>query len=535
MIALWKSLSRPAARTFALALLLSALSAALGIALLGLSGWFLAAAAAAGASSAGYAFNHLDPSTGVRSFAVGRVLSRYAEQLVGHDATLKVSSAIRPLVFERLARAQRGMASLPAGDLALIVDDVSSVEGGFLRVVSPAIGVTAAALVATGWVVALSPIVAVLVFSLFLMACVGLPLILLNRARVASEWLASEQGMLRSDVSSVVENAIELELAGVLGAAMMRASDRLKAAQEAQDRLQNPFRDAAALIGFTGGLAALLVVVSAIVLRIDGAVAAGAALATLAAFEAASSSTRILDAHARAAASSDRLMMRLRPDIAAKGGDTVVTTALPLRLDAVRVTVGETGDVGPVSFTCDVGDLVELSGRSGVGKTTILEAVAALRPIRAGSLSYGGAEQVSVRPASVLARVAAAPQFPTFLPGSLREQLAYGRPDAGDQDIAAALVMVCMDQIVAGREKDDAAAFSGGERRRLGIARALIADPEILLLDEPFAGLEVGLAERIRSNLAIWLRERRRAILFTSHEVGTDWSGVPVRHVRWAD
>jgi ATP-binding cassette subfamily C protein CydC len=163
-----------------------------------------------------------------------------------------------------------------------------------------------------------------------------------------------------------------------------------------------------------------------------------------------------------------------------------------------------------------------------------LEAVAALRPIQAGSLSYGGVEQVDVRPASVLARVAVAPQFPAFLPGSLREQLAYGRPDASDQDIAAALAAVCLDLVVAGRQSEDAAAFSGGERRRLGIARALIVDPELLLLDEPFAGLEAGLAERIRANLARWTLERRRAIIFTSHETGTDWAGVAVRHAGWS-
>jgi len=535
MIALWRSLGRPAARTFALALFLSALSAALGIALLGLSGWFLAAAAAAGASGAGYAFNHLYPSTGVRTFAVGRVLSRYAEQLVGHQATLKVSSAIRPLVFERLARTQRGMASLPAGDLALIVDDVSSVEGGFLRVVSPAVGVIAATLVAIGWVAAVSPIIAFLVFMLFLLVCVVLPLVLLKRARAASEWLASEQGRLRSDVGSVVENAIELEISGVLGSTMMRATDRLKAAQEAQERLQNPFRDAAALIGFAGGLVALLVVLSAIVLQMDGPIAAGAALATLAAFEAASSSTRILDAHARAAASSDRLRTRLRPGVAGKSGDVVVTTVLPLKLDAVRVALGESGGVGPVSLACDVGDLVDLSGRSGVGKSTMLEAIAALRPIHAGSLSYGGVEQADVRPASVLARVSVAPQMPTFLPGSLRGQLAYGRPDASEQDIATALIAVCMDEVVAGREDEDAAGFSGGERRRLGIARALIADPEILLLDEPFAGLEASLAERMRANLAGWAREGRRAIIFTSHQPSPAWASRPVRRATWAD
>ena len=124
MIALWTFLGRPAARSFVLAMTLSVLSSLLGIALLGLSGWFLAAAAAAGASGASYAFNHLYPSTGVRTIAVGRVASRYAEQLVGHEATLEVSAAIRPLVFERIARAQRAWqrcrhAILPSSSMML--------------------------------------------------------------------------------------------------------------------------------------------------------------------------------------------------------------------------------------------------------------------------------------------------------------------------------------------------------------------------------------------------------------------------------
>ncbi|MBK8840445.1 MAG: ATP-binding cassette domain-containing protein [Hyphomonadaceae bacterium] len=184
---------------------------------------------------------------------------------------------------------------------------------------------------------------------------------------------------------------------------------------------------------------------------------------------------------------------------------------------------------------CSPGDLVELSGRSGVGKSTVLEAIAALRPICAGSLSYGGIEQETVRPASVLARVAIAPQIPSFLPGSLREQLVYGRPDASDEDISAALAMVCMTDVVVGRGPDDASVYSGGEQRRLGVARALIADPELLLLDEPFAGLEVDLSQRIRANLARWVGEGRRAIVFTGHEVGPDWAGSPVRRIKWPD
>jgi ATP-binding cassette subfamily C protein CydC len=531
LIALWKSLGWPAARTFALALLLSAVSAAFGIALLGLSGWFLAAAAVAGAAGAGHAFNHLYPSTGVRTFAVGRVLSRYAEQLVGHEATLKVSTALRPLVFERMARAQRGMASIPAGALAMIVDDVSAVEGGFLRVISPAVGVGAAMLVAIGWAVAVSPLAGLAILALFVVSCVLLPLILLRRARRAADMLVSEQDQVRSEVSALVENAIELDISGVLGSATKRANDRLAALLKAQDTLQNPFRNAGALISLSGGFAAFAIVVWSIVMQIDGAVAAGAALATLAAFDAASASARILDAHARGEASGDRLLRRLEHDAGVDGGQTIVSSVLPLRSRDVKVLVGAAGIVGPISLACNAGDIVELSGRSGTGKSTVLETIAALRPAHSGSLAYGDVDQSQARQASVLARIAIAPQFPTFLPGPLMEQLAYGKPDAGDQAIKAALAVVCMDKVVAGREGDDATTFSGGERRRLGIARALIANPELLLLDEPFAGLDQDLAQRVRTNLVDWTGQGKRAIIYTGHERDSGWGGVAIVRV----
>jgi len=91
-----------------------------------------------------------------------------------------------------------------------------------------------------------------------------------------------------------------------------------------------------------------------------------------------------------------------------------------------------------------------------------------------------------------------------------------------------------MEQVVAGREGEDATLFSGGERRRLGIARALLANPELLLLDEPFAGLEQQLAERIRANLARWVAGERRAIIFTSHAACGDWGDRPVRVAKLA-
>jgi ATP-binding cassette subfamily C protein CydC len=531
MIQLWRKLGKPASGALLMALLLSTMAAAFGIALLGLSGWFLAAAAVAGAGGSVAAFNHLLPSTGVRAFAVARVASRYAEQLVGHEATLSISASLRPTLFERMARSQQGIASLPAGELAAITDDVSAAEGGFLRVIAPAFAVGAGMLVALGWAAAVDPLAALCVTIIFALVCVALPLLMLHRSGRAAESLAEEQAGLRSGVAAAVENAIELEIAGVLDDAMARATTRMRATNAAMDRLQRPFQTAGAAISFAGGLVALMLVGWAMVAGLDGAIAAGAALACLAAFEAASASARILDAAVRARASTRRLLARLDTQVADGGGQTV-QVVLPLATNNVSVPVGS-ALIGPISLACEAGDIVELSGPSGVGKSTMLEAIAALRAVASGDVLYGGAAGGDARPASVLALVAVAPQFPSFLPGPLRNQIAYGRPDASDADVAEALASVEMTGAVAGREDADANAFSGGERRRLGIARAIVARPQLLLLDEPFAGLEDALADALRANLARWVSEGERAIIFTSHRAGPDWNGKALRRIAW--
>jgi len=535
MMKLWRALGRPAAGPLGFALLLSVLAAAFGVALLGLSGWFLAAAAVAGAGGAITAFNHLLPSTGVRAFAVARVASRYAEQLVGHEATLSISASLRPALFARMARAQQGIAALPAGELAAITDDVSAAEGGFLRVIAPAFAVGASGLVALGWAAAVDPLAAGVVLATFIATCGVLPAFLLRGSRRVASALAEEQAGIRSDVAGAVENAVELEIAGVLAGTIARATAQMRATSEAQDRLQRPFQTAGAAISLAGGVVALMLIVWAVQAGLDGAVAAGAVLANLAAFEAASASARILDSAARARASADRLLQRMGTDASAElaGGD-IVQAVLPLTLAGAWASVGSM-NVGPVSLRCDAGDIVELSGRSGAGKSTLLEVIAALRPLVSGSLKYGDRDARDARPASVLAHVALAPQFPAFLPGGLREQIAYGRPDASDEEIAAALDIACMTDTVRQREDHDANAFSGGERRRLGLARALAARPQLLLLDEPFAGLEEDLADALRAKLAQWVNEGQRAIIFTSHRMGPDWRGRVLRRVTWPD
>ena len=168
--------------------------------------------------------------------------------------------------------------------------------------------------------------------------------------------------------------------------------------------------------------------------------------------------------------------------------------------------------IGPVSFELGARGLVCVTGPTGSGKTSLLAAIAGQIKPSAG--------QLETLPADAIAW---AGQVPLLLPTSLDDNLRLGRPAATDAAVAEAVRAVGLDTLVAGRENGLAttidhhgAWLSGGERRRLGLARALVADRPLLLADEPTADLDAASAERI---IALLVAEaRRRAVIVATHD-----------------
>ena len=115
--------------------------------------------------------------------------------------------------------------------------------------------------------------------------------------------------------------------------------------------------------------------------------------------------------------------------------------------------------------------------------------------------------------------------MPAFLPGTLGDQMRLAAPAASDDDIWNALRIACAEAFVTARPEslntrfsEDDLPFSGGELRRIGLARALLTKPEILILDEPFAGLEAELAQRLAANLEDWAAQAPRALIALTHK-----------------
>jgi len=515
-------------RRFALAALLGAVAAASSVVLLALSGWFIVASAVAGVAGGALAFNYLFPSAGVRGAAFTRVLGKYGEQLAGHDAILALSARLRSRLFERIARSTPGGVAPGAEELSLIADHVEAVEGAFLRVVLPAVSTATAALIAIVITARVDALAAVALAAAVFLASIAGPLLAFRRAREQEKEAARLNDEMRKLLSDYADGAPELI---AYGADARAASDIMSLSENSLDmrrRIEAPHQlQSAATLGL-GFLVAAFVLWRGEASDAAVALSAGASLAALAALQMTSVMTQTFDALARADEAARRIKSRLlAPDAVSEPNEALaadIDNVLPLRLQGVITSPAPGVSLAAVTFDINAGEIVELSGRSGSGKTTIIETILKLRDPASGQLTYAGADWRALRAAAVRRRIGYAPQTPIFLSGDVEANLRLANPSADAAAIDAALKTANIDGVISATpaglatELRNGAGFSGGELRRLGIARALLSSPELLILDEPFAGLDEEMATKLARNLVAWKTQSGGAILYTSHQ-----------------
>ncbi len=510
---------------FALTLGLSVVTLFAGIALLGLSGWFLTAAAL---STAGAAFNLFAPSAGVRGFSFVRILSRYGEKLAGHDATLRLLSDLRVWLFSRLFPLVPLGRRIGRGDLvSRLLADVEALDTLFLMALGP---ISTAVLAGTVVTIVLAILLpgAALLFALFFFAAVVLVptgLVLVSR-RVGAEIVASASD-LRQAVMDGIEGHQDFVLLGATDEARGRMADPSARLAKARRRLGLIAAAAAGLVQAFAGAA--LVSVLAVGLAaldggaIDGPLLAGLLLAVLGSFEASAMLVRSATRLAGAAAAADRLHA-IATGVPAVS-EPVSPVPLPPGGDVCFETVrfGYDPDrpvIGPIDLTVGEGQCVAITGPSGAGKSTLAHLLVRLADPDAGVVRIAGRDIRDVATADLRRRVAMMTQdAPVFL-DTVRANLLVGRHEASDAECWQALEAVRLAHVVrelpqgldtqlgeAGRT------LSAGQARRIGLARTLLSDARIIVLDEPTSGLDHETETAFLAELPEMLRGRTAIVI----------------------
>ena len=296
-------------------------------------------------------------------------------------------------------------------------------------------------------------------------------------------------------------------------------------------RMEAAVSRSAELLAATGTAAALVIGALEV---LDGRMTPGALLVFTAYLAAMSRPlrrlTRLSTSFSKAMVSARRIadVLATEPDVH-DAVDATVAPRLAGRIVFDRVAFEYDGDrtvLRDVSFTVEAGETVAVLGPSGVGKSTIASLLLRFYDPAAGRILVDGTDVRRYTVASLRAQIAVVLQDSLLFAGSVRENLAYGRPDATPAEMEAAARAAGAHDFVAALPRgyetpigERGATLSGGQRRRLAIARALLRDGPILVLDEPTAGLDVESERRVRAALR-WLTNGRTCLVIT-HDLET--------------
>ncbi len=477
---------------------------------------------------------------GVRFFGISRAVLRYLERLSGHDAALHLVARLRTRAFaavERLTPA--GLEEERAGDLlSRLTEDLEEIEQALLRALLPAAVtvLTVAGAGAVAWALLPTAGYAVAAGLAVTAAAAGGAGLAAGRRRTGR--LASARADLATAVVDLVEGAAEAAVHG-------RTPDLLAAAAAADARLTRLSRGAAWVAGAGSGLVALgtglcLWLVTRVGLEaaeagtLDPVLLGTLALLSLAAFEPVAALPHgllRLDDGIAAAARLEALERRPQP---APDPTTNLTTnptaAFPrpegavveLRAASLRHRPAGPWALRDVDLRLEPGRRVALVGESGAGKSSVAQALLRFRDLEAGACLVGGVDARLLPGGEVRRRVGLAAEEAFLIPGTLADNLLLGRPDATETEVQAALAAARLDAWVAGLPAGLAtpvglggAEVSGGERRRLSLARVLLAGFPILIADEPTAGLDPEAAAAVVAALVATGRDH--GLLLITH------------------
>lgn len=491
------------------AALLGVFVAASSIALLGLSGWFITAAAFAGTAGAAMvlAFNYMLPSAAIRMLAIVRTGARYGEALASHAAALGMIAGIRAAAF-------RGIAALPvrralgvtSGDaIARIVNDLDAIEHAAVR---RSAGATAAAALVSGAALALlGGVAAALALAAIFAAAIAGAHYLAKGLHAPALDLQEANASLKERLVQWIEAAPELRCYSLEQEALADIGQHAIGMEAAQIACA----DVHARLSLLHSSAIAIATASAFALSAG----AGAPIAALAALAAAMTLDGVGPLLRRIAAgpqvrSAEARIETLLGEPSAPPDSTRMPTAPTL-------TFTRAGG-GPVAKR------IALLGSSGAGKTSLIEMLVGLRPAPPATAWLDGVDIAFLPHETLRAAFAWAPQDAMLIAGTVRDNLLLGAPDARDD----ALWQVLSDAAIDARVRElpqgldswigeNGERLSGGERRRIGLARAYLRAAPWLLLDEPTESLDRVTEEQIVERLDARLRRTGQGLVLASH------------------
>lgn len=525
--------SRGVGGRMTLSLLLGAATVASGVTLLATASYVISAAAL------GTSLLLLTlPIYVVRLSGLARAAGRYGERLVSHDATFRILARVRVRFYERLEPlAPARLMERRSGDLlSRITGDVDELQNLYLRGLHPLLVAALTTLLAGGFLYLFSPSLALVAVAMLAGAGIGVPLLVRALSRGLGRRELALQSELRSRLVDGVQGLGDLLAAG-------REGDQRRRVEELDGELGTVQRRGSLIDGLQRalgealpGLAALAVLALAAPLVVSGEIRgvylAALALVAMGAFEAIGPLGDALRATGKSLAAADRISEITGEE------PRVVDPADPLPVGAeprvefervsFRYSEGETPALSQVSFTVEPGSRVAVVGPSGSGKTTVAHLLLRFWDPEGGKVRLGGHDVRGYRQEDLRENIGLVSQGTHLFNDTLQGNLLLAKPDATDGEIENAVETARLSEVAKelpyGLDTlmgEQGGRLSGGERQRLSVARTLLRDPPVLVLDEATADLDAATERELREAFAS-IAHGRTTIQITHRLVGME-------------
>ncbi|TGG94194.1 thiol reductant ABC exporter subunit CydC [Natronospirillum operosum] len=524
ILAPWLKLILQQQRRLWIGAALMLLTVASAIGLLAVSGWFITATALTGLLLAAGVAATLDiyvPGGAIRAFALSRTVARYLERLYNHDTVLRLLAELRTAAFARLTRLDgTRLGRLRAAEwLNRLTADIDTLDNLYLRLLAPPLVTAAGIALVAGLIMIFLPATG-LIIGLGL-SCLLLALTwgLARRSRAASAELSARLEQLRVTSIEQLQGLSELTAYGMLERHQVEQQRHEQLLQQRQHQVARQIACANGLATVGVQSAVVLSLIAALLAfnagQITGPVAVMLPLAVMALGEAFALLPKAFGHWGATVAAA----ARLNEDTAVPEAGPAATVSVPDRPHIRLQQVSLHYPVNPHLPALQAFDLelpfgaqVGLIGPSGSGKSTVAQLLVGLLQPTAGQITVNDTDLSALAEAQWLARIGYLTQQTDLFNESVASNLLLACPQASDADLWAALHQVGLDTLVQElpRQLDTPVGetgrqFSGGEARRLALARLLLKDPAIVVLDEPFSGLDRFTADGIRQVLAAWL------------------------------
>ncbi len=499
-------------------ILLSLTLAISSIALLTLSGWFISAAAFAGLTViSASAFNYFIPAAMIRLLAFIRILSRYFGRVINHDFTFNILSSLRVWFYQTLIPlAPAHLLTHRSGDLLnRIVNDIDTLDHLYLNIVSPFFVALFLLIFITLFIAHFTLSIAAIVVMMLFLGLTLISLVTYKKSKKIGKEIQESTAALRTKTIDFLQGFIDLLL-------FVKKEDRLSGINTQINQLINAQKRLANLKGFTlsalqllsGMTIGLIVMIGIPLVRhktINGAELAMIILLMIAAYEQLLSLPFAFLSLGKTKQAADRLLQIANTKPAVLFSEKFLAThqSYPISFQAVSFSYPNSNRPVLENITLEIpfGTHLGITGDSGTGKTTLIHLLARIWDPTFGKITIDGVNLKHFSESDLRKTISLVTQHSHIFNASIRDNLTLFQNTLSDDALLAALEKVDLAELIKNMPDglntemgEFGKNFSGGQIRRIAMARALLVNAPILILDEPSTGLDDILMEKIWNN-----------------------------------